>query len=283
MNKAIPKVLSDQTDRSFNQIKQKLLKFGLNRDEISVYLFLIQNDLQSALQISRKTRIGRTKVYRLLKNLIGKGLVKEVLASRGKKFQIESLKNLDLILIEKENELAELKTSKQELLKKLEEIKLGSSKSSKTFYYEGPEGLKQITWNSLEAKDEICIFEISEGMHPFTGEEFAEKMRLEIVKRGIVTRQLTNIQHFDPYTNIQAYIDKHHKLRYIDPDDLKMDFELLIYNNVVAIYTYIDEAFGVELHNENLARMQKQLFNFVWKKAQKMKLRKGGRADLQKQ
>ena len=67
-------------------------------------------------------------------------------------------------------------------------------------------------------------------------------------------------------------IEQYSQYRYINPLKLKIDFEVLIYNNVYATYTHHDDSiFAVEIYNRELAAMQKQLFDFVWNQAQPMR------------
>jgi hypothetical protein len=50
-------------------------------------------------------------------------------------------------------------------------------------------------------------------------------------------------------------------VRYIDPKVLDIKFEMVIYNDICALYSYEGkEAFGVEIQNPNLAKMQIQIF-----------------------
>ena len=58
----------------------------------------------------------------------------------------------------------------------------------------------------------------------------------------------------------------------MSPKLLTMKFEVLIYNDVYAMYQYgRGEEFCVEIYNPELATMQKQLFDYVWQTAQPMK------------
>ncbi len=58
-------------------ITDLLLKFGLGEKEISLYLALIQQGKASATELSKITKINRTTVYSVSKELIGKGLITE--------------------------------------------------------------------------------------------------------------------------------------------------------------------------------------------------------------
>lgn len=269
--------MSDQSDNTQNLLEQ----FGLSQGESSIYLFLLKEGTKSALELSRGLRIGRTKVYRLLESLASKNLVNEKLDEVGKKFEASSIDKLEMLLKEKEAELEKLKESKEKILKKLSFFEGKRDKKSKILYYSGHEGLKQITWNSLKAKGVIYVFEMGQSMNPFTGKRFAEKVREEFYLRKIITKQLTNFEKIEPYTNVEQYVKHYWEVRYIDPKELSLDFELVIYNDIVAIYTYKEnECFGVEIHNKDLVRMQKQIFEYMWEKAKKMKVEKGGKAEV---
>ena len=60
--------------------------------------------------------------------------------------------------------------------------------------------------------------------------------------------------------------------RYLDPKELDMNIEIVVYNNTVVMYQFKSkEIFCVEISNEDLAKTMKNLFDFVWLRARKMK------------
>lgn len=150
---------------------------------------------------------------------------------------------------------------------------------SKIISYQGIEGLKQVTLNSLKAKDGIYIYEIS-SMNQFVDPGFAEDVRRQFVKNQIHIKQLTNLVFLDKWTKIEELVEKYWEARYIDPKKFEIKAEILIYNDVVAIYDFKKEIFCAEIYNQNLARMQKQLFEFIWNLAEKPIIGKGGRTSL---
>src|SRR3989338_5114716 len=145
------------------------------------------------------------------------------------------------------------------------------SSRSKVVNYSGSEGLKQITLNTLKAKDGLRMFEI-ENMSAFLNYGFAEEVRNGFVTNKIQVKELTNKSTQEPWTKVQAFVDKFWQCRYIDPQILKMDTELAIYNDCTAIYNYKnDQIFCVEIYNQNLANMHKQIFDFMWHYGKKLK------------
>jgi hypothetical protein len=82
-----------------------------------------------------------------------------------------------------------------------------------------------------------------------------------LVDRNITTHQLTNHAEFDEFTEVEKMITDLWDVRYIDPKILKIQFEMVIYNDICALYSVKGrDMFGVEIHNPNLVAMQKQIF-----------------------
>jgi sugar-specific transcriptional regulator TrmB len=256
--------MSDQTDI----ITAQLQRFGITHDEAKIYLLLQSNDSQTALAISRRLKIGRTKVYRILDRLIAKGLVRQKLENRGLQFGATEPKQLELLIAEKEAETKTLRSMLPELINQLKPHI--DSKGSQVVYYHGVEGLKQVTWNSLKAKDILRIYEIK-NMDAFLDRKLSEEIRREFVKRKIYIRELTNLKKLEDWTDTTELVTRFWRGRYISPKEIKINFETMIYNEVYCMYTYEKkEIFCVEIYNADLAEMQKQLFDFIWDKGTPM-------------
>ncbi|OGD62750.1 hypothetical protein A2160_04770 [Candidatus Beckwithbacteria bacterium RBG_13_42_9] len=262
-------VMSDQSDN----LKNILTPFGLSPEEAAIYLFLLEKGFQSALQASRVLHLGRTKVYRLLDKLAEKGLVTKKIDDLGLKFEAASPKQLELLVTQKSHEVEVLRDSLPLVFKELGGVRGKGADKTKVLYYSGTEGLKQVTWNSTKAKNELYLFELS-TMSAFLDYGFCEKARKEFVHNKVEIRALTNLRHVPAWTKVAELVKKYYQCRFIDPDQLKVIFEQLIYNDVYCLYNYQGgEIFCVEIYNQHLADMQKQLFNYMWLKAKRMKLR----------
>ena len=261
--------MSEQTDN----LLSRLQLLGLSEEEARIYLLLVGKGSLSALQVSREIHLARTKVYRILDNLIAKKLVTVQLGDWGKKFSANSYRELELLVKEKEYEAQKLKAELPLLFQQMGELWGSGQARSKVKYYSNTDGLEQVTWNSLNAKEPLRIYEVEQDMSVFLDPGFSEKIREELVFNKITTLQLTNKKHIEPYTKIAELVKKFWEVCYLAPKELEIKFEVLIYNDVVAMYNFKGEdKFCVEIYNENLAQMQKQLFDFVWEKARKMKI-----------
>jgi sugar-specific transcriptional regulator TrmB len=258
--------MSDQSDKHINL----LTPFGLSSEESRIYLHLLQNGIKTALQISRELRVARTKVYRILDKLADRSLVVQLLEGRGLKFQAQSPKQLELLIKDREHQLQALKSSAPTIFQELAQLEKPRPISSQIRRYQGVEGLKQVTWNSLKASKELLIFEIQD-MSAFLDHKFSEQVRQEFVRRQVQVRQLTNHRRLSPWTQVSQFVNNYWQCRYLNPQKLKITFEILIYNHTYALYSFKNkQIFCTEIHHPHLADMQKQLFNYLWDQAQPM-------------
>ncbi len=247
-----------------------LTTLGLDKDEALIYLTLLQHDGISPLELSRLSKVGRSKVYRLLERLRAKGLIKSFIGDSGLRFAAQPYQNLEGLIKAQEARTAELKASLPSVFGDIANLMGDDGFGSRVRYYSGIEGLKQVTLNSLEAKDELLIFELKD-MSAFMDFGFAEELRRGLVKNKIHTRELSSLKEMPAWTKVTEQVIKYWEPRYVDPAELDIKFEILIYNQTVALYNYLDgDIFCVEIRSRALAEMQKQLFNYVWNRATPM-------------
>lgn len=259
--------MSEQTDNLINLVKP----YGLSEAEGRVYLYLLEKGFSTALIMSRQLQMGRTKIYRLLDKLKHKQLVEFKVDQRGMKFGATNPHKFQQLVTEKEQQVIGLKQSLPILLKQLGSLVAASSSKSKVLYYEGIEGLKQVSYNITRAKGLLRVFEV-DHLSDFLDIKFSEEVRQELVSNKILTHDLTNKKSFLGFTDVEGMISTYSKFRYVNPKKLKINFEVLIYNDVYATYTYKNKnIFCVEIYNKQLAEMQKQLFDYIWKQSKPMK------------
>jgi hypothetical protein len=186
------------------------------------------------------------------------------------KFGATHPSKLKQIVKEKEQTVKSLQQNLPDLVSQLTSLLPDSQQQGKVLYYEGKEGLEQVSYNITRAQGELRVFEM-EHLDDFLDYEFSEQIRRELVDKQIITRDLTNKESFSGFTDVNELIKKYSQYRYISPDKLKIQFETLIYNDVYATYNYRDgNIFCVEIYNAQLAQMQKQLFDFIWQQAAPM-------------
>ncbi len=258
------------TDDSI-KIYSELEKFGLNQEESDVLIFLMKHGKASVLNISKELNKPRTTTYNLLEKLRDMKLIIEVLDPRGKRYEANKISQLDLIIKQKESDIDLLKQSAETIKDFFTQASPSDIIKTKFIPYKGLEGLRQITWNSSKAKNELRILENS-TMDEFLNFGFSEKARSEFLRNKVYVKEICNDKVMPEWTDVTEFVTDFWEPRYIPKEIFNIDFEILIYNDVYSIYNHKNnDIIGIEIYNQTLADMQRQLFDFLWSQSKPMK------------
>lgn len=254
-------------------ITASLSSFGVTGDEQKVYLCLLRRGELIPSVLSRETGINRTTLYRILESLTLKGLISEVMKYKSRKFKPAPPEQLNLIITQKEAELSHLKQELPKLSQELTHIIPPIYTATYVLYFKGRQGLRQLLYNTLNAKSEVVGFGYG-NWNDGVGYQFTEKLRHEYVTKNIKAREILNkLDEHGSFTKIPDYFNVVYKHRCISNKILLITHDTYIYNDVFAFYHTVNgEYFGVEIHNEAIAHTQKQLFEIIWKLAIKNKV-----------
>lgn len=251
-----------------NNARKQISELGISANAADVYLDLLGAGLSTVLQISKRTNISRATVYRSLEELIEMKLVR-IDGQNNALYQAEDYHRLEDLLNIQESKISQIQSNMPDLFGYLLNVSGPSSGNSTIKYYEGQKGLEDVTRNTLAAKGLFRILEL-DNMNAFLDVDFAEYIRRESCKRKIMVHKITNRRKFNDFTKVEGYIGKWIETRHIEPKKLPINVEMAVYNDTVVIYDYRDGIFCVEIKNENLASMQRGMFDFIWKSSKKM-------------
>jgi len=245
-----------------------LKELGLTEDEAVLYLALMRTGSTSILEASRITKIERTKLYRLAELMEKKGLIYQELAFKTTMLKATPVANLRLMVQDRINRAEELKNNFEEMVAKMGEL-ANMNEVSKIYYFNGPEGVKQMQWNTLQTKGEMTSY-VARAFQESVGQKFLDDYAKRWRELNVDYREIKSV-------GFEATIDPKKKLRPVDLGpkyrwkiDKKGMIEVVhnmdIYNEVVAMYYWDgNEVMGVEIHNRWMAKMQKGLFELAWK------------------
>lgn len=249
-------------------ISEFLSDFGLEKSEIDIYLTLLEKGQQTTLQVAKNTNIPRTSVYRLLENLLAKGLIEETVTKEQTRLKVSDPERLTNALKQKQNQIKRLENNFLEVKNTILNFSGKIPASTKVCYYQGAEGMKQMLWNLLRTKDDFRGYSYCTPVET-TGEKFAVEWAVEFNERKIKARDLYSDHYLQsikkhPYPKSISWPTW--ESRYISSTLLTIDHQVDIYNNVVAFYDWHGgEVFGVEIYNPKVANLQKQMFDLIWK------------------
>ena len=253
------------------RLRAIFLTLGLTGRHAMVYKTLIGKTKATPLLLARETRLNRSSIYRYLEEMKTSGLVEEILEAHGTSYKASSPENLEMIVNKQEAKLQTLKESVPVLVKELMMIKAGNPAETQIRYFQGLSGLKQMLWNMVKMKQASEFVGYGYlSWNESVGRKYAEYLRQIVVDRNLRDREINNtvgLMEGEPWTDIPNYM-RYHEERVLKPEVLDIKHDTYVYGDVFSFYYfYQGELFGVEIHNKEIAKTQKQIFEILWKMA----------------
>ncbi|NMB57318.1 hypothetical protein GYA19_05295 [Candidatus Beckwithbacteria bacterium] len=251
--------------------KQQLYHYfydlGLDQDETKIYLALLNKGLSTVLEIAKETKINRTTLYRRLENLVGKNLIELIIDEKRTLYKAVDLDNLEQVIIEK---TAKLKTL-QDNFKQIKNYLIGEvgygQPGTRVQFYRGVQGIKQMYWHALKAKNEFVGYSYLTS-ESIVGYRFIERWSQEFINRGLKGRDLISQVYLDnrkEFPEAKGVNWASWQTRLLPEKVFIINHQMDIYNDIIAMYNWHNgEIFGVEIYNEKIAQMHKQMFEVFW-------------------
>lgn len=267
-----PHILSDifeYVKLMFMMVNNKLVKIfkqiGLTNKHARVYESLITKTNVTPLALARETKINRTSLYRYLEELREKGLVELVLGDKSNRYRANA-DGLNQYLVSEESRVENLKQTIPSLVAELSKQEVVGGSEVK--YYQGVEGLKQMLWNVVSSGKEYVGLGYQDW-NTSVGKAYAERLRSKNMETGATSREITNqVDDSFDYTSLGKGYGRVYEHKWIDPKILEVKHDTYIYGEVFAYYYhYHGEYFGVEIHNKEIARTERQMFEILWRLA----------------
>lgn len=255
-------------------IDKKLSNLGLKEDETKVFIFLIENGMQTAGNIAKKTGLSRPSLYGFLKNLQSKGLVLESRKDGVKVFSIAPQDKIELVLEEK---IKEINSTKQAIAEVFTEIQKGKKPTTmpRVQIFEGKEEIKNIPrdlllYRNIKGKSYWPVKTMLKSL----GEDFFAEFNRERVRRGIYIDAIwpkNDVVDMDDYPFMGTGGKFLREIR-IAPKDIHFSMGYWIYENKVSFVSSSKDNFGFIIESKEFADMMSSQFDVVWKISEKIKI-----------
>lgn len=251
-------------------VKAYFKKLGFVSEYADIYLALYRYGEQTISELARNSKVERTKIYRLTDELKSANLIETVVRYKRTIYKAAPISNLHITIAQREQDLKVLQNELKNISSILEAEGL-ESPVTRVQFYKGYEGVKQMFWNETRSKSEVlCI--LSENMQSKTKATFFERWAsrcndLDLKFRGVVGDGFIKTQQEWQKRNVKEKLSNW-QARYVPDDVFLITHSTVIYNDVVAYYSWRDgEIFGVEIYNQDIANAQKAFFEMLWQKA----------------
>lgn len=264
-----------------DKIKRTLGNFGLNDNEILVYLQALREDDLGPFKLSRLTGIPRTTVYETLMSLSLKGLVtleqSDGFTKQQTKVKAKNPSVLRDIIWEKRKKLSTLDVDIVDILPGLKTDFHRLEANADFEFYPGIEGAKKTYFGEpAEINLPIHAFENLMPMDAFGKESINQDVSraTRVRKRlGAETKEIIVLNDWTRHVvTYQSARDKDYfkvrQFRYIDQPGLFIHQRIFIQGQMVKITTVSgNEAWGLSINSLSLAQTLDSIFQVVWQSA----------------
>ena len=255
-------------------IDEYLTALGFTKEEAALYLGLVRFGPMTLLEASRKTKIERTKLYRLIDTLAERGIIEDIPQYKHRTIKSADISTIELLVKERERQDTFLKQSFLEFSGQMQDLQKTQFPGNKVVSYRSKEGMRQMVWHILRCKGlhrsySYCFW------NDILGDAFVLKFNEELVMKHLTVHDLYSDEYI-AYKNKWLASGRRgpegdwgfwHS-RYLPEKIVKIHLNIEIYNDVVAYYYWQDdEIFGVEIYNERVAELQKQIHDVLWNMA----------------
>lgn len=210
-------------------IQDKLKQIGLNKSEITIYLYLLESGISSVQNVSRGTNITRTNCYYVFNELIEKGLVYKVV-DNGKIMYVANGPDSLLVSLSRQKDII------NQILPDLKGLYTVNKNKPKITYFNGLDEVKKIYTNSLSAKS---IFRLAANTNSGLLTSFLNQYQKDLKSRNVDYKTASII-----HTNYNGV-------------------DILLWDNNVAFVSLNEPYFGTVLTNAAVANTVKYLLNML--------------------
>jgi sugar-specific transcriptional regulator TrmB len=235
-----------------------LEKIGLNKQESSIYLALLDLGPSIITKIAEKTGLHRPVIYKILPILVEKRLVTENKVKKHMVYTAEPPNRIEAIFEDLKHELFNL-------LPELEDAYVKSTKKLKVRFLEGKDGTKRVFDDIVRSLPKGATFyrysSNSDGVEekdtyvPRAYRNIRDAKKLE---RQVITNKVTAAQK-------EPRLDRFVKVMPADFGEFNHNVTHLIYGDKIAFIDYNSET-AVILENKKIADFQKHIFQALYKK-----------------
>jgi HTH-type transcriptional regulator, sugar sensing transcriptional regulator len=246
----------------------KLLEqIGLSNEQAKVYTCLVSSGTLPARKIATQSKVNRSLVYKILKQLIEYGLVIENASSKSiSTFTALHPSKLHAIVKKKEDDLKIADQALHEAVSSLgAQFNLTCGKPSVRFY-EGLEGIRILNKDIIHSKSDIKLIRSPFDNNTDELDAKAKKLLEERAQAGVKTRMIVPIKNTP--SSIPNEWDQTNLIdrRRVPREELLNTAQVIVYANKVAFTSFDECMITTIIEDRGIADTCGMLFEILWKK-----------------
>lgn len=263
------KIYISESTYLYNMEFEILEKAGLTKNEITLYLALLEIGESTTGKIIAKSGLHSSKVYESLERLEKKGLISHVKKTNKKYFSAAEPKRLLDYIDERKRELDEEKLEIKSIMPSLEIRRLKSSEEhQEATIYQGLKGYRTLLENMLEElKPDGEYLAFASGMLKEILGSYWFIFQKKKKDNKIKARCLWDMKIRSQKDYLKEYYGTG---RFISKGIYSSPVDLWVYNDKIIQVSYRTKPiFAVLITSKGLAKSYRELFENTWKTAKK--------------
>lgn len=232
-----------------------LKTLGLNKNEILIYLDLMQHNNSSALDIAKSTGIHRSNTYDSLRKLIERGFAAEIKEGDKTLFQAINPEKIKYYIKQKEQEFDTL----------IPEIKDFGRKDDSVGSFSVAQGAfaaREALYDLLKLNSTIYAYGASKEAVETFGEGFLKDFHKERIKKKIMMKHIYNKDAFQRIKYLNKI--KYTEARYL-PEKYHTVAATAICRSSVVIFIFAKPVHVIKINNQIVADAYKDYFELLYR------------------
>ncbi len=239
-----------------------LEELGLTKNEVKVYLALLELGSTPAGPLIRKVGMHRAAVYDLIDSLTNKGLVSYVIKANRKYFEAQDPDRLLEYLESQKQDLVNKEEKLKQILPELQLKRKLSKEEQEGTLYKSKKGLKSIFEDVLKEKKPWFVFgatgKFKELFQAYFIHFHERRAKLKIMLKIIFNNEVREQKREEELKLCQ--------IKYL-PDSYISPSTTFIYGDKVAVINWSSEPMAFLMRSKQVADSYKSFFDILWKTA----------------
>ncbi len=245
-----------------NTIQDSLTKAGLEPSVAKIYTILVENNELPVGEIITKSELSRAGAYDALNLLLAQGYVEYRKEGRNAYYKALHPNKLFALIEQKKRDGVLFEQEMNETIRSLVGAYNLANNRPGVRFFEGEEGIRKVTFDSLEAKDEILTYldvDATQKYIPELNKEYvAERVKLGIKKRQIAPDTSFTRERYKKYSPLL-------EVRLMPANIKPFKTIVQIYNKKVSFTTLNEQKkIGILIEDEQISELHRSIFEFVW-------------------
>lgn len=251
--------------------QKQLIELGFAEKEAKVYLALLELGPSTASEVARKAGINRTTGYDILESLSSEGLVSLPGETKVQKFVAETPDKVINFLKNRITQAEHRLNMAQALLPQLLSV-YNTKEKPKVKFYQGIDQVKEAFEDTLNTDGELLAYAVGESMYKALSVRYFSDYFKKRTARGIKVRVIAPDDEGSRAVVANDTIESRISIL-VPKDKYYFSVEQNIYNNKILFVSW-QEKFAVIVESEEIANMQRKVFELAWEGAKKWQVNK---------